>query len=217
MKILVCSCDKNRDLWMPFQHCMEKYWADHPSIVYSTESVVNPYYPTICKDYPLSQWSNRIRDTLAEMNDRAVLVMVDDIFIRRPVDKLRIADAENRLKGNIALMNFELTYLPTESIGGGWGKMAKGSRWAVSIMCGLWDRQKLMDVLDDNMTPWEVEDLQSTHGYDYCINTGDFIIDWGYRSFHEVGLFRGKWCREVVPFFNAEGIYIDYTLRGFYR
>ena len=39
MKILVCSCDKNNDLWELFYHCMEKYWPDHPEVIYSTETV----------------------------------------------------------------------------------------------------------------------------------------------------------------------------------
>lgn len=55
MKILVCSCDKNVDLFLPFHHCMEKYWPTHPEIIYSTESVDNPYYRTVRKNYPLTQ------------------------------------------------------------------------------------------------------------------------------------------------------------------
>ena len=55
MKILVCSCDRNWDLWMPFHHCMEKYWNDHPEIIYKTETKDNPYYKTIKKDYLLTE------------------------------------------------------------------------------------------------------------------------------------------------------------------
>lgn len=50
MKILVISCDKYGDTFEPFHHCMEKYWPDHPEIFYSTETVKNPYYETICKN-----------------------------------------------------------------------------------------------------------------------------------------------------------------------
>lgn len=55
MYILVCSCDKDEDLFDPFHHCLEKYWPNHPRVVYSTESVINPYYQTITKDYPLTK------------------------------------------------------------------------------------------------------------------------------------------------------------------
>lgn len=214
MQILVCSCDKNQDTFYPFQHCMEKYWRSHPEVIYSTETVSNPYYRTISKDYPLNQWSRRIRETLQEL-DQNVLLMVDDIFIRKQVDLFRIREIENYLSGNIACLNFEKCFDGVQDIGlNGFGKRYKQAPWAVSIMCGLWDREKLIDVLEGDMSPWDVERIQPTKGYDYCINTGDYIIDWGYRNFSYFGLHGGKWCSEIVPFFEKEGIDIDLTIRG---
>ena len=39
IKILVASCDKNEDLFAPFKYCIEKYWSNHPEIIYSTETI----------------------------------------------------------------------------------------------------------------------------------------------------------------------------------
>ena len=214
MRILVCSCDKNADLFEPFRHCMEKYWPEHPPVTYSTETAVNPYYDTVCRNYPLNQWSRRIRETLAEMDDRAVLLMVDDVFIRKPVDLDRIRQSEEMLKGNIACLNYELAFDATESIGGGWGLRRKGAIWSVSIMCGLWDREKLMDVLEGDYTPWEIEKYQPTKGYDFAINTGDYILDWGYRNGRWFGIHGGKWAKEAIHFFVYEGLDIDFGKRG---
>ena len=50
MVIVVCSCDKDKDLFYPFYHCMEKYYPNHPKIIYSTEAIKNPYYETINKN-----------------------------------------------------------------------------------------------------------------------------------------------------------------------
>ena len=72
MVILVCSCDKNADTFGPFRHCMEKYWPGHPTILYSTETVQNPYYKTVSKNYPISKWTKRIRETLNDISDDAV-------------------------------------------------------------------------------------------------------------------------------------------------
>ena len=80
MKILVLSCDKNVDTFFPFYHCMEKYYPDHPEVIFATETVVNPYYKTICKSYPLDKWTRRIRETLAEIDDDKILIMIDDCF-----------------------------------------------------------------------------------------------------------------------------------------
>lgn len=210
MKILVASCDKNKDTFFPFHHCMEKYWIGHPEVIYSTESVVNPYYRTISKDYPLHQWTRRIRETLSMLKDDAILLMVDDAFIRQPVDKERIAEAVEIL-GDNACVNFEKVFdRANEPIPGHtFLKRMHGSAWEVSIMCGLWNREKLMDVLSEDMSPWDVERKQPTKGYTFLINGGDYIIDYGYRNGQYMGIHNGKWCRESIPFFQSEGIQVE--------
>lgn len=81
---------------------------------------------------------------------------------------------------------------------------------------GLYDKDKLMNILKGEHNPWEVEGIQDNCGYDYYINAGDYIIDWGYEAFMPTGLFKGKWCRNIIPFFEKEKIDIDYERRGFY-
>ena len=218
MKILILSCDKDEDIFDAFYHCMEKYYPEHPEVIYSTETIVNPHYKTICKNYPLEQWTRRIRETLEEIDDDKVLVMVDDCFIRKQVDVNRIKYLESNLKGNIAMFNFEKTFDSNdeETALKGVKKRQHNSPYEVSIMCGLWDKEKLMNVIQEDSNPWEVEGKQNTCGYDYYINAGDYIIDWGYETYIYTGLCKGKWCKNVIPFFEQEGIKIDYSKRGFY-
>ena len=82
-------------------------------------------------------------------------------------------------------------------------------------MCGLWNKEKLIQVLEPESDPWEVEYRQNTCDYDYYTNSGDYIIDWGYQYGQPAGIFKGKWCREVIPFFEAEGISMNYSKKGF--
>jgi len=110
MVTLVCSCDKDEDLFEPFHHCIEKYWKNHPEIIYATKNIKNPFYKTISKNYPLDKWTKRIRETLKEIHDNEILLMIDDIFIRKPVDTKRIEIAKTNLKGNIACFNFEKVF-----------------------------------------------------------------------------------------------------------
>lgn len=217
MVTLVCSCDKDEDLFEPFHHCIEKYWKNHPAIVYATETIKNPYYKTISKDYTLDKWTKRIRETLKEIPDDEILLMIDDIFIRKSVDTKRIETARTNLKGNIACFNFEKVFNKNDLESGlnGWKIRQKGSEYELSLMCGLWNKEKLIDILSEDSDPWSVEYKQKTKGYDYYINSGDYIIDWGYKTFNPVGVVKGKWAREVVDFFKKEGIEIDYEKRGF--
>lgn len=79
----------------------------------------------------------------------------------------------------------------------------------------MWQKEALLKVLSRDCDPWQIELNQQNYGYEYYINSGGYIIDWGYTAWHPAGLFKGKWCKEVVPFFEKEGIKIDYEKRGF--
>lgn len=218
MTILVLSCDKNQDIFDAFHRCMEKYYPTHPEIIYATETIQNPYYKTINKNYPLNLWTKRIRETLNEIDDNQILIMIDDFFIRKHVDTLKIEYLSTQLKGNIANFGFEKSFdandEETDVIG--MKKRQHGSSYEVAINCGLWDKEKLIDVLSRNSDPWDVEINQDNRGYDYYINGGDYIIDWGYETWIPTGLFKGRWCKNIIPFFESEGIKVNYDKRGFY-
>lgn len=217
MKILVCSCDKNEDIFYIFYHCMEKYWKNHPEIIYATESIKNPYYKTISYNIPLENWTIRIRKTLEEINDDKILLMIDDCFIRNNVDEKRIEYIKDKLTGNIAMFNFEKSFDVNDEKTDieGFKKRKHGSSYEVSLLCGLWQKEKLIKILERNTNPWEIELKQKNYGFDFYINSEDYIIDWGYKTFKPAGLFKGKWCKEVIPFLEKEGIKIDYEKRGF--
>ena len=217
MKILVLSCDKNEDIFDAFHHCIEKYYPSHPEIIYAMETKKNPYYKTICKNYPLEQWTKRIRETLKEIDDEQILLIMDDFFIRQPVDTERIKYLSTQLKGNIATFCFEKSYdvndEETDVIG--MKKRQHGSEYEVAINCGLWQKDKLIDILKGEYTPWQVEYNCDNCAYDHYINSGEYIIDWGYVTWIPTGIFKGRWCKNIIPFFEKEGIKIDYERRGF--
>ena len=218
MKILVCSCDKNEDTFEAFYKCMEKYYPDHPQIIYVTETVKNPYYKTICKNYDFDKWTKKIREALKEINDDKILFMTDDNFIRKPVDIERINYVESILKGNIACFNFEKSFdiNDQECCYKGFKKKNLKGIAVNSLMCGMWQKQALMDALNITCQPWEIERLNIALDYEYYINSEDFIIDIGYQFQRPFAITKGKWAREIIPFFEKEGIKIDYQKRGFY-
>ena len=217
MTIIVLSCEKNKDTFEGFHHCMEKYYPGHPRVVYFTDDGENPYYDTIVIQHRLDEWTRGLRDFLRIINDDKVLLMIDDCFIRKPVDTERIKYAEEHIGGNIALMNFEKSWdindAPTELEG--WKCRRHGSAYEVSLMCGLWQRDKLIKVLSRNCDPWTIELEQEPYDFAYYINSGDYIIDWGYRTFQKCGLVKGKWAHECVDFLRSEGVKINPLIRGF--
>lgn len=217
MKILVASCDNNVDLWEPFRHCMEKYWKFHPEVVYKTETAQNPYYRTIAINRPLDQWADGMIEAIDQLQDDVVLLMMDDCFIRRPVDTDRVKYCVDHIGGNVGMFNMERSFDRQDKACEfeGFVRRTHGAPYEVSIMCGIWQAEALKTVLRGCTTPWDVEQKQQNGGYDFYTNELDDIIDFGYiRTWIPFGVSRGQWCAEVVPFFEHEGIEVDYSKRG---
>ena len=220
MTIIVLSCSKNEELFEPFHHCMEKNFPNHSEIIYFTDGIINPYYKTIPIQMSFDKWTKGLREFLNQIPDEQILLMIDDCFIRNPVDETRIIQASEilHLEKNAALMNFEKAWDDTDELTEyeGWKKRQHGSLFEVSIMCGLWDRQKLLKVIERDCEPWTIELEQEGYGFDYYINAGDYIIDWGYKPFKPCGVVKGKWTRECMDFLKSEGLEVDYSKKGFY-
>ena len=220
MTIFVCSCDKDEDLWQPFSILLEKYYPEHPRVVYACETKKNPYYETICIDYPLDKWTKRIRESLDKVDDDTILLMIDDLFIRTYVDTSRLGYASEVLNAtenkNVAYINLEQSFDDNDikTRYKGFKKRCDKSPYKISILCGLWKKSALLKILSEDKSPWEVEYAQKDYGYDCLINSGDFIIDFGYKAFVPTNVFKGKWCKNVIPFFESENIDIDYSIRG---
>ena len=216
MKIIVLSCSKSEDTFEPFHDLMEKYYPNHPEIIYFTDGVENPYYKTIAIPNELPTWTVGFREFLERIDEEQVLLMIDDCFIRKPADEKRIEEASTilhtstMLDGKIACMNFEKSWDEADELTSfkGWNKRRHGSMFEVSLMCGLWDREKLLKVIERDCSPWQIEEEQDGKGFDYYINSGDYIIDWGYRTFQPVGKVKGKWTEETIKFLESEGYHV---------
>lgn len=219
MKILVLSCDKNKDLFPLYRHCIEKYWPQHPEVIYSTETIINPFYTTINKNYNLDKWTKRLRETLFEIEDDFILLMCDDIFIRRSVDDELIRSLIKYFDHNTAAINFEVHFdkndIPLDNLLT--LRPGKG-RYKTSMMFQLWNKNKLLDILDGVDTdPWNFEQLNPHKGYKYYCNANNHIglIDFGkVDRIYNWGIVQGKWTMEAIKFFKKEGIEIDYSKRG---
>ena len=216
MKILVLSCDKNEDLFPLFHHCIEKYWPEHPEVYYSTESIVNPYYKTICHAYDIEHWTKRIRETVGQIDDEFILIMVDDIFIQERVDNNKVLNLIRYFKENTASLNLQPTFdIDDCAIKDDIMERNPNGEFHVSVMCSLWKKSALLDVFNYDTNPWQFEWDNKKKGYQYLVTWNGGYLNWGFtKKTWRFGLHYGQWFKEAITFFNKEGIKIDYTKRG---
>lgn len=229
MRILVLSCDKYADLFEPFYYCMEKYWPNHPEIIYSTESIVNPHYKTICKNYPNNEWTRRIYDTIKDWDDEYIITLCDDVFIRKPVNNDRLNylyDVVKKLDNFCSLTfiserrnhpNINIKELSDyKNVG-----IKTRDTWKNSVNATIWNRKNLLKALTGTKNKhtdiWKFEsDPDRFYDFNYYSSiNGDWPINWG-REFggSHIALQKGKWTRECVDFFNSENYEIDFSKRG---
>ena len=205
MKILVLSCDKYEPCWKPFFTLLDKYYPNHPEAYLLCETKKCDYSKTINVDS--ENWCERFRKALEQIEDDYVLVMLDDFFIRKPVDTKRINEIQ--FDNDTAVYNFELEYREPKQRLEEWDIQKNNQVYLNSCQPSIWNRKILMQRLQTNKTPQEWELTKIDSPYKHFINNKDFIIDIGYR--HQPleigwGITRGKIAKECLEFLESEGL-----------
>ena len=214
ISLLVLSCDGYSDTWDIFFTLKDRYWANCPYETYLlTESKSYDKCKTICKT---GEWTKRLREALQELDTDYVLITLDDFFIRDYVDQERI----NRIKfdNDTAVYNFEQAYtLPVHnSVDDGFKLRKNKTPYLNSCQPSIHNRLKLIERLQKDQNPWQWELSLVDSEYKFYVNASHLIMDIGYYDHKQWSIKQGKWCREIIPFFEKEGIKIDYSKRGFY-
>lgn len=218
--IVIFSCDKNEEVYPICLKLLDKYYPNHPRVYVLSETKYFKGAFSITCNKPLNEWSKRIRYSLSEIPYEKVLFMCDDVFLRAPVNTEKLKEASRIIKDNVANINFENSFSDEDKDCeyAGFKFRPVGSRFRVSLLCGLWNKEKLMQVLSENCSPWDIEARQKDYGFDYYINTDKPIFEWLNDHIYGNGAIRnGRWQKEVVEFLKSEQIEVDYNKKGFYE
>lgn len=206
MKVLVLSCDKYEYCWKAFFTLLEKYYPEHPECYLLCETKKSKYCKTI--NVNNKSWTYRFREALKQIEDDEVLIMLDDFFIRKPVDSKRIE--EIKFTDNIISYNFEQQYREPALRCNGWDIQKNNQVYLNSCQPTVWNRKKLIERLDVDKTPQDWEWMRIDSPYIHFINNGDLIIDIGKTCDMNWGIVRGKASEECIEFLKKEGLRLEY-------
>ena len=93
--LLVNSCDAYADLWQPFFTLLKRYFVPLPAeILLNTETKDFAFdgLNLRCVHSTAPTYGERMTDALREVKTEYTLLLLDDFFLRRPVDIARLAD-----------------------------------------------------------------------------------------------------------------------------
>lgn len=194
--VIMMSCDKYKCLTSAFNHCMDKYYPNHPNIEYV---------------YGNKEWTIRLREKLENMTEDYILFMLDDMLIRQPVREDLIEDAIKVLDEDkkVAVVNFEKNYRPANNYSENWLEQKQNQMYLCSCQPSIWRRIALIDNLKKDENAWSWELTRVSNDWKYLINKDVDIINIGRTNDLNWGIARGKITNEFKEFLIDENIYSD--------
>lgn len=233
--LMVLTSDGYSDCWEPFFTLLERYWPDakrYP-VILNTESKTyqREGWDIQCfqfyKGRKAPSYATRLRRHLAEVKTPLVLCFQEDFFLREPVDQARLDDCAQAMleDSQISCINFQYmgqNGFPCERLPG-FLEFYPVPYYRLSFSSPLWRVKEMKRLWKPGASPWTWEMYTNRRMYCtrkkfYFAETGSKrVINYGQTLTLACNIVRGQWYREdVVPFFEKEGITVDYAVRGWF-
>lgn len=245
---LVNSCDKYEDLWYPFFKLFDKFGGELKDcdIVLNTETKsfqypgLNIICPKLYSAGEIVPWGKRLKDTLNTIKTKYVFAVLDDFFVRRPVEVDVFKKCIGYLDANDAVgaFNFEMLDGVVEESGSyhDFCKIAENTKYRFNAQACLWKKEILFNSLLEFESPWDWEMHGNIRNSILLKDTEIYALKPGAREpyfydFYRFGeyssdkrtincspVMRGKWVvGSVDNLFKENDIEIDYSIRGVFK
>lgn len=169
ISLIVSSCDKYEDAWVPFFTQLKKFWPEFNMPIYlGTESKMFQFegFDIRCPlaNGPVySQWSERLLKLLDYIDTEYVLFALDDFWLTAPVDNSRFVKIVSYMS-NDRRMGF--TCLKQEEVDMAsaiecqypelW-RCLKDKSFRITTQFGIWKRSYLKKILRSHESAWYFE------------------------------------------------------------
>lgn len=214
--ILVVSCDRYADLWRPFFNLMWRYWPDAPFKIYLGANFL-VYNDSRVETLTIGEdpgWSTGLKRMLEQIESPAIVLMLEDFFLRRPVDTEAVVSCL-RAFDHLGAHMVRLVPRPgPDRRAPGFpflGAIRPSSPYRVSTQGTLWQKTALLSLVREGENIWDFElngtvrSQVSETGY-YCVRKD--VLTYGHHVIE-----RGKWLRREARRFGGMDIGCDFSRR----
>lgn len=234
--IIVNSCDRYEDAWIPFFKLFEIQWPDCPyKIILNTESksFVSESLDIATINFDeKGSWSKRLKNVLSQVDTEYVLYFLEDFFLESTVNvesfnkALQLLDSDKKI-GYIGL-KYNKSYTFKEE-----GKTFDSRPFLnkdelitcnrINSMTALWRKDWLLSLLRMHETPWDFEKYGSIRSRrsdkkvliinnDVCPPVFHYEVDVEYG----MGIYGGKWLENNRRLFEKYDIEVNFENLGMY-
>ncbi len=223
--ILINSCDAYSDLWPYFFRLLQINWKsiNEYNIYLNTEKITKfeteiPVTIINTKQEGIDQWGKRLINSLSNIKEDYVVVLMDDFFLRKPLDDQRLLKCVQYFEEEERVSVFYLAHVYRrsfpESVYKGFVEIPKHTNYRLNSCPALWKKEKLLTYIKETDNPWAWEyfgGCRTNHTEDlfFCVEKGKPIYDYAHA------IYRGKWLdNEIQPLINEFCLDIDTSVRG---
>lgn len=170
LSILVSSCDKYSQFWLPFFKLLDQNWPElktkhHNVPIYlltNKKTFTYPRVEVINTPYDLS-WSDNMMDALNNIQTKYVLLFLDDYWIKELVDDARLNEILKVMREQdvayvqlFADANEQKLAKPVPTIDGVVYK-TKFQKYRASLQLAIWETKALKQILRSGESAWDFE------------------------------------------------------------
>ena len=229
--ILILSCDKYADAWLPFCLFLEKYWSDCPFPIYLGTNEKEFKFKNVKQifSHKNTNWSEELQIILKQIPEENIILILEDYFIYKPVNNetiFKLIDImESQKAGYLKLAAFPKKYeklWPYKPflVNPGVGLLEKGGKYRVCLQPAIWNKNILLKLLNPNESPWQFE-IEASKRSNLLNNPFLCILPnplennvHGPIHYYCTALTAGKWMRGAVKLCKKENISLDLTQRS---
>lgn len=174
-QVIVTTSNKSMWTLKAFSYLFNTYYSSLQNVHVVCESVPRFHLPVnyICHpvhldgivDWPKDRWTDGLVRYLNSIPEQHVLILLDDYWLIRTVDTRGINTLHEYMLERPEVLRVDLT--GDRLYAGGMQDVdcyghfdivsAQGSQYQMSLMPGLWNKALLLEVLQPNWSPWDVE------------------------------------------------------------
>lgn len=232
--VLVNSCDDYSEVW-PYFFTLFFRNFDIKNHLFETKIFLNTetkhYYDsrvvTLNCDSNVS-WSTRFKHALNEIKSEFVIVLLDDFFLMSEVDLNEISSICDYL-ANSEAHAFYFKHITGQNsnhlIFDRYIKMDPNIKYFMTFQACVWKREKLIEIIKDGLSPWEIEEKNDINNRNtlilYCDSRGSytdcstdvFPYLWAFESGY--GICKSCWLWNNKKLFKQYGLRLKRKKLGY--
>jgi len=219
--IVVSTCDAFFDVWRPFTYFFRRFWPDCP---FKTFLIVNELSVQSQRIRPLivgpdRGWASNLRLALEQISETHILYMQEDYFLTGLVDNRQLAldfgDTMSRKADSLCFRSRSRVEPTFQPLNDRFGIVPLDSDGRTRCQVTLWNRAKLLSILRDGESGWEMEARGSDRTRDML------VLSYGARDNTPIpylmsAIVRGLWMPEAIELCSQNGVGLKPRYRSTY-